>query len=86
MAGEQVLWDGRQVDAAELQRLLVLAPQLNPVDHVLFDPRGASNCREAEQLRDEIDRLADCRGKGRCGQGDPREFTRLRDAGARPAG
>src|SRR3954466_10544868 len=47
MSGKQVFWDGRAVDASELQRLLGLAPRLNPVDHVLFDPAGAADCREA---------------------------------------
>jgi len=82
MVGEQVFWDGRPVNAAELQRSLRLAPELNPIDHILFDPRGARSCREAERVRDEINRLADCGGKGLCGQGDPREFARLRDSGA----
>lgn len=82
MAGKQVLFDGRPLSAAEFHRFLRLAPKLNPIDHVLFDPSGAQSCRVAKQLRDDIDRLADCRGKGLCGQGDQREFKRLRDTGS----
>lgn len=61
---------------------LRLAPTLAPVAHVLFDPRAADTCRRAEQVRNEIDQLADCRGKGLCGQGELGEFNRLRDTGA----
>jgi hypothetical protein len=81
MSGKQVFWDGQPVDARELERRLTLAPRLNPVDHVLFDPAGAANCHEAERVRDEINRRGDCQGQGLCGQGTASEFKRLREAG-----
>jgi hypothetical protein len=80
MSGKRVFWDGQSVDATELERRLTLASGMNPVDHVLFDPAGAANCHEAERVRDEIDRLGGCQGKGLCGQGGASEFKRLRDA------
>jgi hypothetical protein len=82
MAGERVLLDGQTETAAEFERHLREAPRMNPVLHILFDPSGARNCREAERVRNQIDGLADCRGKGLCGQGSASEFKRLRDGGA----
>ena len=82
MAGKQVLWNERTVSDTEFEKLLRLAPTLNPTLHVLFDPSGAHSCQQAEQVRDRIDHLADCRGKGLCGQGKLHEFISLRDSGA----
>jgi len=84
LAGDKIIWDGEEVTRDEFQRRLQLAPTLDPVLHVLFDPSGARSCAQAEQVRDEIDRLADCPGKGRCGQGSLQEFRKYRDRGASP--
>ena len=81
LSGGKLVWDGEQVTHDEFQRRLRLAPTLNPVLHVLFDPSGATSCDQAKHVRDEIDRLADCRGKGRCGQGKLDEFKQFRQGG-----
>jgi hypothetical protein len=82
VAGETVLWDGSAVSDPEFQKRLQAAPKFNPVLHVIFDPKGARSCQVAKDVRDEIDRLADCRGEGLCGQGSAADFKRLRDMGA----
>ena len=81
MSRDKLVWDGEQINHDEFRRRLTLAPSMNPVLHILFDPTGASSCHQAEQVRDKIDRFADCRGKGRCGLGKLNEFKKFRDGG-----
>lgn len=81
LSGGQPTWDGESLSHAELERRLKLSADMNPRWHVLFDPSGARNCAEATELRDEINRFADCKGTGVCGQGASKEFIRLKDEG-----
>lgn len=82
LKGDRVFWDGEAVDEAEFRQRLRGSTKLSPVLHILFDPANGRSCKEAEEVRNEIDRLADCQGEGLCGQGKPDEFKRLRDTGA----
>lgn len=82
LGSNSVLWDGEAVDEAEFRQRLRQSTKLSPVLHILFDPEHGRSCKEAENVRDEINRLADCQGEGLCGQGNSEEFKRLRDTGA----
>ena len=78
IVGAQPMWDGQPVDMLELDRRLEFVSKVDPAYHILFDPSGASTCLAATELRDRINRVADCQGAGVCGQGAEEEFIRRR--------
>jgi hypothetical protein len=62
-------WNGNSVSLDKLGEYLAYGNTIVPEAFVVLDPSDAPTCREAAELRDFIDKAADCQGAGFCGQG-----------------
>jgi hypothetical protein len=62
-------WNGVPISHQKLLEYLADGRSMDTVPLTVLDPSAAPDCRTATELRDEINKYADCQGEGICGQG-----------------
>eukprot|EP01013_Petalomonas_cantuscygni_P037466 TRINITY_DN682_c0_g2_i1.p5 TRINITY_DN682_c0_g2~~TRINITY_DN682_c0_g2_i1.p5 ORF type:complete len:136 (+),score=2.36 TRINITY_DN682_c0_g2_i1:1802-2209(+) len=64
-----ITWNGIQVEESQLTGFLTETRNFVPEPLTVYDPVGAPNCGRATELRDLIDKAANCKRGGVCGLG-----------------